>query len=425
MVLSEVQPSRTIRPHTKSRQGCLNCKARRVKCQETRPQPYYNCASRSVECVYPPENQLGRRRNGSRRNSDRKGPSRLDSLSSTSTIRQDSAPSEVELRSHSFTSPNTFIGEDFRFFHHFLITAYPHLPFQSEELWKTSLPAYAHECPHLMHAILCLGASHLSLISPKGDTYTTLAVEHLGSALTTGDRCTRTELDLILATTYALTFQASYMIGGLTDFAFMVRGCAIITRHILNQYQRSEMFDLLMPEDVYAHVWPRLSAEPCYNPEILDTCIQTLESLQPLLQQDSHQLTYQAISSTYRTMKISAREGFIAFTFVYSSWEHMSNQEFMDFLDTSNHVSSLLLLHFVTVTIMMRPVFGMLRPSILETSKDALANHQWGANIYESLPEEFRGFVEWQYRFIAADKACIESEGTIHAIHHNNDHLML
>ena len=45
----------------------------------------------------------------------------------------------------SYNSPDTFSAVDLRFLHHFLITAYPHLPFGSEDVWQTSLPAYAHE----------------------------------------------------------------------------------------------------------------------------------------------------------------------------------------------------------------------------------------------------------------------------------------
>jgi hypothetical protein len=270
-----------------------------------------------------------------------------------------------------------------------------------------------------MHAILCLGASHLSLISPSGASYTAMAVEHRGkalkylsSALASPNPPTRTELDLIVATTYALTFQASYMTDGLIDFAFMVRGCSIVTRYLVEQYQSSEMFKLLMPNDIYAHVWPLLSAEPFHSPEMVDACIETLEGIQPLLlQQDDtpRYLTYNAILSTYQAMKISAQQAFLAFTFIYSSWEHMTDREFIEFLDPGDPVSSLLLIHFVTATIMMRRIFEALRLDQVNTPRDALANHHWGIHRYESLPAKFRGLVEWQYKFITADKAFIES----------------
>ncbi|RAO73499.1 uncharacterized protein BHQ10_009511 [Talaromyces amestolkiae] len=243
------------------------------------------------------------------------------------------------------------------------------------------------------------------------------ALKYLSSALASPSHPNRTELDLILATTYALTFQASYMIDGLIDFAVMVRGCSIVTRYILAQYQCSEMFKLLMPNDIYAYVWPLLSAEPSHSPEMIDACIETLEAIQPLLQGDiPRHLTYNAILSTYQAMKVSAQQAFLTFTFIYSSWDHINDHDFIKFLNPGDPVSSLLLIHFIAATIMMRPIFEVLRVDIVSTPKDALANHHWGIHRYESLPAKFRGLVEWQVSLINADKAWIESGLKLHAM---------
>ena len=42
--------------HTKSRNGCFRCKARKVKCDETRPQ-CQNCSRQNVECQFPKHSQ--------------------------------------------------------------------------------------------------------------------------------------------------------------------------------------------------------------------------------------------------------------------------------------------------------------------------------------------------------------------------------
>ncbi|KAF7552295.1 hypothetical protein G7046_g7456 [Stylonectria norvegica] len=47
------KPYHSKRPHKKSRAGCKNCKARKVKCDEARP-ACRSCKLRRVECVYPP-----------------------------------------------------------------------------------------------------------------------------------------------------------------------------------------------------------------------------------------------------------------------------------------------------------------------------------------------------------------------------------
>lgn len=77
-----------------------------------------------------------------------------------------------------------------------------------------------------MHAILSLGATHLSLIVPSGTEYTVAAVAHRGHAfrglsrMLAKDGHTREELDAMLATCYVLTFQARYMTDGLVDLRY-------------------------------------------------------------------------------------------------------------------------------------------------------------------------------------------------------------
>ncbi|KAK7428781.1 hypothetical protein QQZ08_004706 [Neonectria magnoliae] len=46
------KPYHSKRPHKKSRSGCRNCKARKVKCDEARP-TCRSCKLRKVDCVYP------------------------------------------------------------------------------------------------------------------------------------------------------------------------------------------------------------------------------------------------------------------------------------------------------------------------------------------------------------------------------------
>lgn len=54
----------------------------------------------------------------------------------------------------------TFTANDLRFFHHFLVVAHPHLPFGSEESWRTVVPAYAHQVGLRFPEISCAtGAS--------------------------------------------------------------------------------------------------------------------------------------------------------------------------------------------------------------------------------------------------------------------------
>ena len=118
--------------HTKSRRGCYSCKKRKVKCQETLPE-CENCTRLGLGCVYP------------------KPPASLDPSSSPGPSTLSVSPSlSVPLQ----PTPTTFNMDDFRYFHHFLLTAYPPLPMQGDEIWK-DVAAISHSvCTFLSHTVI-------------------------------------------------------------------------------------------------------------------------------------------------------------------------------------------------------------------------------------------------------------------------------
>ncbi len=47
---------------------------------------------------------------------------------------------------------------DMRLFHHFLITAYPHLPVGADKIWITVIPSFAHNVRRLLAAMAITGS---------------------------------------------------------------------------------------------------------------------------------------------------------------------------------------------------------------------------------------------------------------------------
>lgn len=98
----------------KSRRGCFNCKRRRVKCSEVKPE-CRGCSRMGLICVYP-EN-----------------------------------PSPTPSKSRISTASNTKLGvnlDHLRFFRHFLLEAYPPAPHGAEPVWH-NVAALSHEaCIH-------------------------------------------------------------------------------------------------------------------------------------------------------------------------------------------------------------------------------------------------------------------------------------
>ncbi|GIK05446.1 hypothetical protein Aspvir_009556 [Aspergillus viridinutans] len=386
---------RQKRPHTKSRWGCYNCRARRVKCQETKP-ACENCMYRDMECVYPSKVRewvdVGKQQ-----------ASRRDALVASSQSGKLVSPSQG-------LAVSPFSGDDLRFFHHFLVVARPHLPFGSEETWATEVPKYAHEYPHLMHAILALGATHYSLVSPNGWEYSSTAIIHRGKALKAlsaaigkGPECTTTDLDVILATCYALVFQAYHMQDGLVDFAVMVRGCGVITNCIMDRYKTSQLFHIQTEEEA-AEVASALANEPVSSPLLIDSLLAAIDRLQPLFQSTIHHCFFRAIRETLAALAVSDRTAFVNLTRIYAVWYEAENREFLMFIAPANHVSRALFMYFLVVERIMQPVYIRLRQLSGTTflAADSVV-HQWADAIYRELPSSLRVLIELPMQIIAAD----------------------
>lgn len=186
--------------HTKSRGGCLNCKRRKVKCNETTPE-CAQCIRLKLDCIYD--------------NSQHRAVT-CSALAPTRALS---------------TDPSWFSISDMRFFQHFLFSAYPSLPLDGWEVWQ-DVSQMSHEYDFLVHAMLGLGASHLTLLTDED--YSTAAINHrivalhgLNEFLANADKSIHTA-DAAFAASLVLAFQSTQLKDGLNDFLTMVRGCMLI-----------------------------------------------------------------------------------------------------------------------------------------------------------------------------------------------------
>ncbi|OJJ08665.1 hypothetical protein ASPVEDRAFT_66554 [Aspergillus versicolor CBS 583.65] len=177
------------RSHQKSRHGCLECKRRRVKCDESRP-VCANCARRQTECEYDSSGPLRWMTDEPSRSprplSDRQQAppspdfSLLGQFRSTASANNGDASlpplniCDLELMLHWVNETHTIFTRSQ----------------QTEAIWRTHVPAEALAYPFLMHGILALSALHIACTrSPVilGDTaqrdYLQIAISHQDQAL--------------------------------------------------------------------------------------------------------------------------------------------------------------------------------------------------------------------------------------------------
>ncbi|EGE81292.2 C6 zinc finger domain-containing protein [Blastomyces dermatitidis ATCC 18188] len=183
------------RSHRKSRLGCIQCKRRKIKCDEA-PPPCGNCKKHNIECQFatPPGAVRLNGRTG-RWPAIVNGASALLPVSfpaisapiSSSTVDQLEIFTTFDSRNPQFTS-NLHI-DDLKLMHHYTTETYTTLSNTPEhiEIWRTVIPKEALAHPFLMHGLLSLSALHLIECSSNNDPnlrkYVELATMHQHLAL--------------------------------------------------------------------------------------------------------------------------------------------------------------------------------------------------------------------------------------------------
>lgn len=148
------------RSHRKSRLGCLNCKRRRIKCDESRPQ-CTNCVRHSIACDYLQASQAG-------------SPAAASVSLSPESERDNSSVGRVNSPAwtggDSVQSPPLAIGSASNRFDYLDLDLYQHyiaftsslmdLDEQSINSWRFDIPSRASSFPFIYHLMLALSGLH-------------------------------------------------------------------------------------------------------------------------------------------------------------------------------------------------------------------------------------------------------------------------
>ncbi|KAK4232613.1 hypothetical protein QBC38DRAFT_352125 [Podospora fimiseda] len=369
------------RGHTKSRRGCFNCKKRKVKCQETRPE-CESCVRIGLVCTYP----------------ETQRDLVLASSSSSSSLPSSSALSAMS----SWPTPTIFTGDDMRFFHHFLVAAFPPLPLCGEKIWHDAA-ALSHKYDFLMHAMLGLGASHLNLFggncAEKGLAHRVKAIQLLNKDL--AKPCSSAaEGDARFAAIFALAFQASCMPEGMTEFMSMTRGCYIVATTAVMDFDNSLFRSFT--EEGYVESVRRLVTGPGslgYNEEVLlEEFLVSLRRLGPLCRSPLEVRFLSGIERTAKRARVWAADAFAESASLYSLLFHASNEEFTPFTDPNNCSAQLLAIHFMLLEFALgHYTMGSIGHRF--AYKKMVVVH-WMERLFSVLPEEYKEYADWPMSYV-------------------------
>ncbi|KAF7626748.1 hypothetical protein F9C07_2287337 [Aspergillus flavus] len=176
------------RSHKKSRNGCDQCKKRRVKCDEA--DPCLNCTRRSLSCSYQPRVVTPQPE------PKKKHAEQLIACTPApgTSLAEISARTDAALRvfQRNLTDTAYFVrewnGQDPELMHHYCISTCTTLSDEEDvrHVWRTEIPKIAYSYEFLMHGILSLSALHLSYVKPeKHSHYLTSSTFHMALGLQT------------------------------------------------------------------------------------------------------------------------------------------------------------------------------------------------------------------------------------------------
>ncbi|KAL5412288.1 hypothetical protein PMIN03_004349 [Paraphaeosphaeria minitans] len=368
------QPRKPIprKGHTKSRRGCYNCKRRRIKCNERHPECNH-CMKAGLRCEYS-ENII----------------------QTTQQSQLSPNPQEmINLRS----TPGVFTMADMRLFHHFLITAYPHLPVGADNIWITVIPSFAHNYEYLIHSILALAASHLDAVSSanvaeEAISHRILAVKALNEALSVPPK-TRNERDARMAAALALAFQSSHLQDGLLEFLTMVRGCNLIALEgTLDNVDSA--FHAFREDEHLATMRTRMCAsqKTLVDRGDLDLAALSIHDIELLNMTDGEKMFWNALIRTVENAYDRPIQAYTTFVQLYNIPSRWTYDEFQSFIDPNNSIAQILLGHFIALQAVLTPIL-MLERIGFQGIDAPTSVPGWVDGIYKNVPLELRHYMEW------------------------------
>ncbi|CAJ0548754.1 Ff.00g023670.m01.CDS01 [Fusarium sp. VM40] len=303
-----------------------------------------------------------------------------------------------------------FDTDDLNFFRHFLFEAYPTLPIDGFSVWQQA-SQLSHEYDFLLHSMLGLGASHLSLMAPSG--YERAALKHriiaisaLNKYLTKPD-LTKRDVEAAFGTMLNLTFQSAHMNEGLVDFLTTIRGCWLVGTqpHVDLDHTIFKTFGRLSyVERIKAIVNENDETNRSLDNFIAEGFCQSIKKLRPLchsvaeLQYLTHMQKVATLAST------NPAESYRELSFLYDGLGKLSNDDFTSFIDTKNHTSQLVIMHMLILE------FVMSRKAMEEGGRSTLGqkgyycrkamSKVWVQQILSRLPLKYCEYGEWPLRFI-------------------------
>ncbi|KAJ9151319.1 Sterol uptake control protein 2 [Pleurostoma richardsiae] len=295
--------------------------------------------------------------------------------------------------------------DDLRFFQHFLLHAYPPLPIRGVAVWR-DVAALCHSYDYLVHAMLGLAASHLSLgaTTSSRTSFTAQAFEHRVTAINLlnqalSEPCaSKAEGDARFAAIMSLTFQSSYMPEGMLDFLSMIRGCTVVSHSAMPAFEDSMFRSFSLEGHIESLRSLNQGREDSPEDEgLVDAFLSSIRAVGALCRSTMEVRFLAAFEAVVKTAKISAVDSFAGLSAFYMIFGQATNEDFKAFRDPGNFAAQILLAHFFLVEYMIGAI--ALQPIMGSFPFRKEITVAWIRAIADKLPAEYDQHIRWPLEF--------------------------
>ncbi|KAL4963993.1 Zn(II)2Cys6 transcription factor [Aspergillus stella-maris] len=386
----------TRRSHTKSRNGCDQCKRRRVKCDEKTP--CSNCSRRRMACSYD--------------NRGSPGPSGPNSTGILSDIRshmlangspQQGLPDDPFSAFQSRLSYGTFFPQEWtpqdpELMHHYTLHTSRTIARRPEmqETWQVAIPQIAYSTEFLMHGILALSALHSAYLKPQRlSHYLALSGFHMSLGLRSFRRTLLSPSSenchalfcfsgLVMVYIHASTTKSIHGevvspqgLDSVFELLGLCRG-TLVLRPYMEQVRSSNLRPLFLNEFYTGELEENASKDPLFDPLINLTHLITSEL--PPTERPTFEHALSRLRQTYRTIENAATlESGLLYVWPIALEEECFNHM------KAGHPVALILLAYWCVLIPRFSDFWF----IGDCGRD------WFGRVEDMIPERLMGWLVW------------------------------
>ncbi|KAK2616228.1 hypothetical protein QQS21_000862 [Conoideocrella luteorostrata] len=207
-------------------------------------------------------------------------------------------------------NPSALNLEDLRFYHHFFTVGFPTLPLRGDKVWA-QCAAMAHNDQCLAHAILGLGASHISQncnvdYQAQALSHRVAAIKLVNEQLDNPPQNT-IDADALFAAIICLLAQSSLMADSMVEYLTMTRGGNLVATTIIRDFNVS-IFNNFSPEGHVRMVKEMVLEQP-KDLKLIESFKSSALSLEPLCQGMNEIKYLEAMVSCIESLKESSLSG--------------------------------------------------------------------------------------------------------------------